>query len=422
MGSGSTGGILRGATPYNDLSSTNPQIKPTNEIGNTIGDIKTSQELSDGTQTGTISYESKMKDFIQLTKTYTSKVYDTLKQTNEKHLLGGLYVINTDRKYQNGKYYTNDVKIYGKSNNYQDKIDLLFSKIKDDIDSGQIPVLGGLNSQNFTNQQKTKVKKQLKKMVDEKKTLYLSDIDNNNNSITQEELNLVSITDKLNFVTNATDGFINKKGNPIIYNTSGTTQVDVSDTSYPNTLIELQGDYLKIADDMNQFITKLEEYQIITTSESTTWKNNFSFDLLIGDSVYEKRFNMVFGIDVITDIGKFIDTIVSTLNTEDKQPWKSFIASNLGYDLNTNTQTSDQQIYAQFKKQKDEVDKRFKKFFDEYYNNKFTNYNPYNKDKKRILDFATQVPITPTSEQNLKNLNSSVNSTDDKFNLKKTFK
>jgi hypothetical protein len=401
---------------------TNPQIKPTNEIGNTIGDIKTSQELSDGTQTGTISYESKMKDFIQLTKTYTSKVYDTLKQTNEKHLLGGLYVINTDRKYQNGKYYTNDVKIYGKSNNYQDKIDLLFSKIKDDIDSGQIPVLGGLNSQNFTNQQKTKVKKQLKKMVDEKKTLYLSDIDNNNNSITQEELNLVSITDKLNFVTNATDGFINKKGNPIIYNTSGTTQVDVSDTSYPNTLIELQGDYLKIADDMNQFITKLEEYQIITTSESTTWKNNFSFDLLIGDSVYEKRFNMVFGIDVITDIGKFIDTIVSTLNTEDKQPWKSFIASNLGYDLNTNTQTSDQQIYSQFKKQKDEVDKRFKKFFDEYYNNKFTNYNPYNKDKKRILDFATQVPITPTSEQNLKNLNSSVNSTDDKFNLKKTFK
>ncbi len=131
---------------------------------------------------------------------------------------------------------------------------------------------------------------------------------------------------------------------------------------------------------------------------------------------------MVFGVDVITDISKFIDTIVSTLNTEDKQPWKSFIASNLGYDLNTNTQTSDQQIYTQFKKQKDEVDKRFKKFFDEYYNNKFTNYNPYNKDKKRILDFATQVPITPTSEQNLKNLNSSVNSTDDKFNLKKTFK
>jgi len=400
---------------------TNPQVKPVNEIGNTIGDIKSSQDLSDGTQTGTITYETKMKEIIDLTKTYTSKVYDTLKQTNEKYLLGGLYVMNSDRKYQNGKFYTNDAKIYGKSNNFQDKIDLLFSKIKDDIDDNLIPLLGGVNSQNFTNQQKTKIKKQLKKMVDKRKTLYLSDIDNNNNLIVQEELNLVKLVDKINFVTNATDGFINKKGNPIIYNTSGTTQVDPSDTSYPNTLDELRGDFLKISDDVNQFITKLEEYKIITNDEFTKWSTDFSFDLLIGNSVYEKRFNMVFGVEVITDITKLLNEVVSVLDEQDKTTWKNFMASNLGYDLNANTPTSDLQIYSKFKTQKEETDQRFKKFFDEYYNNKFTNYNPYNKDKKRILDFATQVPITPTGEQNIKNLNSTVNSTDDKYNLKKTF-
>ena len=400
---------------------TNPQTNLTNEIGNTIGDIKSSQDLSDGTQTGTISYETKMKQIIDLTKTYTSKVYDTLKQTNEKHLLGGLYVLNTDRKYQNGKFYTNDAKIYGKSNDFQDKIDLLFSKTKEDIGDGLIPFLGGLNSQNFTNQQKTKIKKQLKKMVDQRKESYVSDLDTNNNSIVQEELNLVNLVDKLNFVTNATDGFINKKGNSIIYNTSGSTQVDPSDTSYPNTLLELRGDYLKIADDVNQFITKLEEYKIITTDELLKWTTNFSFDLLVGTSVYEKRLNMVFGVEILSDINKLLDEIVSVVDEQYKTTWKNFMASNLGYDLNTNTPTSDTQIYSMFKKQKEEVDSRFKKFFDEYFNTKFTNYNPYNKDKKRILDFSTQVPINPTNEQNLKNLNSTVNSTDDKFNLKKTF-
>jgi hypothetical protein len=423
-----------------------PENKIETEIGDTVGTVKESITNASGLTSGTISYEEKMKELINFSSNYSKKVYESLKLIADEYSLGGLYTLNTNRKYQEGYFNninqpnTNLVKMYGKSEKYQNKIDLLFSKIKNDIEDNIIPVLAGVEnpSNNFQNFEKRKIRRQLKKMVDKRKNDYVTSLDNNNNQIVQEELNLIKLVDKLNFVSNATDGFTNTKGKPIIYTTSGTTNVDPSNNSYPNTLDELIGDLLIVGIDINELITKLESEKIISTDETEKWKDTFDFNLYIGDNVnsQDNRMNMVFGKDIVTDIQKFIDEIVEVIDDNDaKQSWKNFIGQNLGYISNLNfVNTGNNQapinvsqtevfggILNQYKKQKEIVKNRFDKFFNDYFNKKFTIYKPYNESKKRILDFSTQQPVNPTDADNLQNLNGK-NSTGDKYNLKTKFK
>jgi len=410
-------------------TKTEPQNEIDNEIGNTIGDIKTGNSTVDGNQTGTIAYETKMKELITLTTEYTTNVFNSLKTINDKHLLGGLLIINKDRDYQEGFFNNinspnaNLVKIYGKSKNFQNRIDSLFDKIKDDIDNNTTPILSAiLERQDFTNIQKNKIKRKLKSLADERKQKYLTDIDNSNNIIVQNELALINLVDKINFVADGKDGFINSKGNPVIYTTSGTTPVDVSNTSYVNTLLELRGDLLIVGDDLKDFITKLETYEIITTTPQKQYQNNFVFDLEINatQKSEENRFNMVFGYDVVNNINSFLDDIVSVINdNQNKIAWKNYLASNLSWNPETNASTLVTGIYNRYKKQKEIVDKRFTDFSNNVLNKYTPTYRPYNESKTRILDFSKQIPANDTDVQNLKNLTQ--NSTDNKYNLKKKF-
>lgn len=411
-------------------TKTEPQNKIDNEIGNTIGDIKNSNTTADGNQTGTISYQSKMKDLITLTTQYTTNIFNSLKNVNDKHMLGGLVLMNKDRDYQEGFFNNINapnvdlVKIYGKSKDFQKKIDSLFSKIKDDIEDETTPILASLGAKKqFTNVQKNKIKRRLKNLSDERKQTYLSDIDNSNNTIIQNELALINLVDKINFVADGKDGFINSKGKPVIYTTTGTTPVDVSNTSYPNTLLELRGDLQIVGNDLNDFITQLETYEIITTNINEQYNDNFIFDLKIGQnqSAPENRFNMVFGYDVVNRINSFLDEIVEVINNDqDRVAWKNHLASNLSWDPLTNTSTNDTKIFNTYKKQKEIVDKRFSDFSNNVLNKYTPSYKPYNDSKTRIMDFSKQIPVVATDSQNLKNLTE--NSTGDKYNLKKKFK
>jgi hypothetical protein len=405
-----------------------PEKKQTNKLGITFGKVESSAFDVNGTASGKISYQKLMKDFIPVVKGYTDTVYNTLKQVNEKNSIGGLYIINTDRNYQEGFFdniATPNVylkKIYGKSVKYQDKIDLLFDKIKDDIEDENIPLLASLNQYNFTNSQIRKVKKQLIKMSKDRKQSYLNDIDTNANKIVNEGITkLVEQIDVLNFISNATDGYL-EKGKSIIYGLTGTTEVDPSD-SYPNTLDELKGDFLKAGNDVQEFIDKLIENKIITTEDNKKWIDSFNFDLNIGDGAteYDNRLNMVFGKDIVEDTGKFIDEIVSNLDNDVKNNWKNYIADNLSWNPTSNTSTSDTGIYNTYKKQKDKSKENFDNF-DKYYSQKFVNYKPYNDSKKRVLNFASQVPVNPTADEALQNLDKSVDSGGDKYNLKRKFK
>lgn len=409
-------------------TKTNKQNKIETELGDPIGIRKETNIDGSGNTSGTISYEKIMgSDLINYVKDYTNTVYLSLKEISDKYSIGGLYIINTDRNYQDGFFRNIDspgsypTPIYGKSNKFQNKINLLFSKIKDDIDLGIIPVLAGSEqpSNNFTNSEIRKVKRQLKSMVDKKKGDYLRIIDEKNNNIVSKELELIKIIDKLNYVSNARDGFETKTSRSIIYNLAGKTPVDVSNTSYANTLEELKGDFKIVSDNLVEYNNKLKENKIITTTDDQKWNDSFDFELFIGNnqSSQENRFNMVFSDNIVTNVQSFIDEIVTRLNNNDKQKWKEFIADNLGCTVNGQS-TSVLGIFNQYKNQKTIVDDRFSNFL-QYYDQNFKIYNPFNKTKTRILDFTTQIPVNGTDSNNLKDLGRNVPG--QTYNLKKRF-
>ena len=177
---------------------------------------------------------------------------------------------------------------------------------------------------------------------------------------------------------------------------------------------------------MNEFIQKLEQTKIITNTDEEKWKESFQFDLKVPingqTDVFNNRLNMVFGKDITDDTENFINNIVSVLDEDDKNKWKRFLARNISWDLDTKTSTIPEGIYNQYVNQKSIVANRFKDFNDNYLTQKFNTYNPYNKEKKRVFNFSTQIPTNTTDAENLKKLNSTVNSEDNKFNLKFKFK
>jgi hypothetical protein len=403
-----------------------PQNNIESEPANPIGVRGTTNVGADGLTFGNIAYEKLMKDFIKASSDYSKNLYESLKLVGDDYSLGGLYILNTDRKYQEGYFNSlnqpniNLVKIYGKSEKFQNKIDLLFSKTKEDIENDIIPILGGIDqpSNNFSNSDKRKVKRKLKRMVDDRKNDYVQNLTTNNQKIVDNEILLSSLIDQLNFITNATDGFKNTRGNPIIYSLTGTTSVDASNTSYPNTLDELRGDFLKVGTDLNNLISNLETEKIIQTDPKEKWQDNFDFNLYLGSnqtSPQDNRMNMVFGKDIVKDITKFINEILDVVN--DKDSWRKYLQDNLGYSDGAEVTGG---IYSQYKNQKENILKnRFENFFTKFFNVNFTLYKPFNLDKKRVLDFTTQVPTNQSDADNLINLG--VNSTGDKYNLKKKF-
>ena len=77
-------------------------------------------------------------------------------------------------------------------------------------------------------------------------------------------------------------------------------------------------------------------------------------------------------------------------------------------------------IYKYLNFQSD-VEKRFKQFYDEYYNEEIKLLKTLFIDKKRLLYYESQIPIGISNDMNLQALWSSESTTWDKFNGKKSF-
>jgi hypothetical protein len=418
-----------------------PTKQRTNDAGDTIGVIKTnSYDLNTQKAYGTISYQDIMKTLAEQTKSYTNTTITNLEKINENSLLGGLLMSTKDRKFTDGLFdylngnTTNTANIYGKSESIQNKVDLLVKEAKNDVDDETCPLLPEVQNQNFTNQDIRKIKRQIKKLIDERGTVLLGELEICNSTIVNEELKLINIIDKINFVTSSNDGYIAKNGSVVMYSLSGGTGVDPSSVGVTNTYSELVQDFLKIRSDLNEYYNKLYETKIITSGDTDSYNNTFVFNTLIEpDSSMttpaDNRFFMLFGKDVITDALKFASSVVSPVqNTSSDIQWNSYILNTIGWDFSININTGVYNnnpktigLYVDYKRSKDIVDNRFKSFNDNFYKNKYNTYNPYNKEKTRILNYETQNPINPPNDANLKEVWSDQNSQWDKFNLKKTF-
>jgi hypothetical protein len=417
---------------------TNPLAKPQqlqqNKIGTTIGKQDTYKyDTTLSGFTGVLSYKENMKNFIDLTKDYAKNVFENLKNINSKLLIGGILIFTKDRKYQNGYFNninqpaTNLVKIFGKSE-YEEKVDLLFSGAKDDIENEGSPILAGLATQNFTNISTRKIKRKLKDMIESRQSTYLSVLNDASNNIVNSEVNetkMIDVLDQLNYVCNAFDGYANDKNEILVFSLTGTTPVDAS---YANTLDELRGDLQKIGSKLSAFTNNLETYSLIPTDNEESYNDNFQFNTFINSDPLattnkENRFFMVFGKEIIDDYNKFVNEVVDVVNNnERKTEWANYLKTTLGINPQDDSELPTG-IVAQYKSSKDFVDKRFESFETNYYNSVFCATCSYdiNKDKERKMNFSQVLFPNQIEVDNMKAINSSVNSTGDEYNLKVSF-
>jgi len=390
----------------------------TNEIGNTIGMVLNSGvDTTTNTIKGDITYKDKMNEIVNSVKNYTNATYKSLKEINDELFVGGLIMYTDKRDFQDGTMNGTDTKIYGKSTNYQSKINELVTTGKNDVDSGLCPILPLVDTQNFKNNDVRKIKRKIQELISNKESILNSLFGEKDGVINGSENDLIKNIDKLNYVTsNQSDGFINNRGSVVIYGISGTSQVDAGSTS-PNTLNEMITDYGTLTTDLNSFLTKINDYQIIPNGTNNTYDRNFLFNVYLEDDISkysapETRFFMLFGKEIITNVDNFVNSIVIVIsdNTE-KTNWINYLRNSiLGGGTNS--------ILYKYTKSKTKSDENFKKFFDEFFNTKFVQYVPFNKDRGRLMTFEKNESPSTTLQDDLKKLGESLSSTGDKFNLK----
>jgi outer membrane protein OmpA-like peptidoglycan-associated protein len=430
--------------------------KKENNAGNTIGTILSNfLDVTTSAVTGTIQYKTKMNELSNITKSYFDTILSNFEKINEEALIGGIIIYNNDRKYTQGLFNwlsgstNNKVNIFGKTNSFFQTIRKVVDQAKSDVENETSPILGGLANKNFDKDEKRKIKRKLKELIEEKYFSLIDTISSAQRNVVDNELKLIQITDELNYVCDKVDGYINKRGGVVAYNISGTTgYLDPESLSLglTNTFDELVYDYLKVGNDLNLYNQKLDEYKIIPSGDPYTFNTDYLFEMYLrpdletkkGYETVQKEINVFFmtmGKQILDDYKKFVEDVVSAIpssadsfnpETETfRDPWRVFLYSNLGFVYNTDNGTTTKRnegLYQDFERSKTETNKLFQKFKDEFISTFLSNnqYKPYNEQKERVMDYEKQNPTLPPYDQNLKDVWSSVDIPGEFFNLKKT--
>ncbi len=109
-------------------------------------------------------------------------------------------------------------------------------------------------------------------------------------------------------------------------------------------------------------------------------------------------------------INSIINLAIPNASQADKDAWDTYFTN-----IITTPQTG---LGADYLTSKNTQDANLKKFRDDYYSNKYTNYRPYDVSKERLCVLVTKLPPLAPSYSNMKDLYSQVNSGGNKFNLK----
>ena len=379
-------------------------------------------DLQTSIVTGTIRYQNIMQSLVDKSKEYFEIVEKTLSKVNEELFIGGLQLLTKERDYTSGNFNAlgspQSCTIYGKSINIETRVNNLKTKAKEDVDNNDCPILALVDNSNFSEIQIRKIKRRIQDLIDTKAGQILGVLETNNSTITTKEIEWITIVDKLNYVMNGNDGYITKQGNAYVYNISGTTQIT---PPYPqgvtNTLQELTQEAYLVKNDFNDFIQQLGVFNVIP-SGNYEYNNSFSFDTYIPNYTPAKnRFFILFGPDILKNpqgfINSIIDGAIPNAGQDDKNSWDTYFTN-----IITTPQTG---LGADYLKSKNNQDANLKKFGDDYYSNKYTNYRPYDVSKERLCVLETKLPPLAPSDSNLKDIYSQVNSSGNKFNLKKSF-
>ena len=377
-----------------------------NEGGTTIGSVEGKFQNS-GTSVN-IAYKEIVKEFIESFNNFTNDEYDKLKQVSEQYNSGILMLYTKDRDYKSGKMNEfgatttpdatpiTDLTIFGKST-FETKIDTLFSNLLTDINSNSLTIQQEMLKQNFKSVDQTNFNNQLKKLVNDYKVKFTDKLVTTSNELSKVQLSMTRNIDKLNYVVQGLDGYIDTKGIPQIYTIDSATTV--------NEIGIVMNTYSPL---INLLEFNLETKKIITS----TYDDNQSYTLPGGSfatNTADKRFFLVFGWQLANNYKAFETQVTGSFTSKD---WTKFISESL---------TKNYKVPA------DNEKKEIGKIFSDYKKSTNKVYVPGDVTtlikNKRQTSLTIKTSATDNDKTRLKNLYLGQNSNTDKntFNGKVIF-
>jgi len=382
------------------IKNTNSTLQ--NEGGTTIGDVD--GKFKNSGTTANIAYKGIVNDFIGSFNNFTQGEYDKLKQISEQYNSGILMLYTKDRDYKSGQMNEfgspsatqTNLTIFGKST-FESKIDTLFSSLLSDISTNSLTIQQEMLKQNFKSVDQNNFNNQLKKLVNDYKPAFTDKLVNTSNELSKLQLTMTRNIDKLNYVIQGIDGYIDTKGVPQIYNIDSATTV--------NEIGIMMNTYSPL---INLLETNLETKKIITS----TYSDDQNYVLPNGSfatNAADKRFFLVFGWQLANNYKAFETQVIGSFTTKD---WTSFISKNLT---------------KYYKEPADGEKKKMSEIFSTYNKEYKKSYIPGDATtlikNKRITSITLNPSATDNDKTRLKNLYTGQNSNPDKntFNGKVIF-
>jgi len=332
-----------GDTPKN----TNSTLQ--NEGGTTIGSVEGKFQNS-GTSVN-IAYKNIVNNFIESFNDFTQGEFDKLKQVSEQYNSGILMLYTKDRDYKSGKMNEfssgsatqTNLTIFGKST-FETKIDTLFSGLLNDINSNSLTIQQEMLKQNFKSVDQTNFNNQLKKLVNDYKVKFTDKLVTASNELSKVQLEMTRNIDKLNYIIQGLDGYIDTKGVTQIYTIDSATTV--------NEIGMVMNTYSPL---INLLETNLETKNIITS----TYDDNQTYNLPGGGfstNTADKRFFLVFGWQLANNYKSFETQVIGSFTSKD---WTSFISKSLNKNYKGPADNEKKKISEIFSNYKKETNKTY---------------------------------------------------------------
>ena len=371
-----------------------PLVSQPNPGGTTIG-VQSNIKVTSSGETGTLSYEKVMNTFSDETEKYFANILNQLKSIYDGYNLGIVQLASLERQFINGTFneYNSGLptEIYGKPNNVQENIDLLFNKVIEDIETGQNDIVFEFvnNAYDLDSPETRVLVQNMKKYMEDYKSTYPTELFNIIQTITEQEQNWVQYVRKINFVLTNSDGKITSRNEPVIYNLSATSKNSTTDTYEDLTV-----DFEKIGTDVNDYYEDIVDYLYLSDYDIS----NFTYTNLALDLTdTEMRFYQIMA-QIFIDRSKFNDFKDKVLTSDIAKGRTEEI-----FDKTTDT------LRDRFKTQYDNDKEPFDSFVDEVFNEVYKKYKPFNKNKGRDFDYSSLPAGTDEQKSRLLDIYKTIN-------------
>jgi outer membrane protein OmpA-like peptidoglycan-associated protein len=384
------------------VSSTNENGGLPNDGGNTIGSIQSTFVFLIST-IGEISYETIMDTLLTSTNEYYNLILNKVNTTINENNYGVWQLISKERKYIFGDTTPlNNVKIFGKPENVEDKIDDLFVELINDVNSDTNYLIKNLIGFNFSEKIIRDVKSNIINYINEYKNEFSNNIFGIINEIVLKEQSLVQNLRKINLITEKIDGKILNTGMPLVYNITETDQVDTSSiANYNNTFEEIKGDY-------ESEVTKINDYYNLIISKNIITEFGSNYGNIPGDFT-----SFTTQISTIEDKRMFM-ALSKIFNNNDNL--ENFISTILSGNVRSNIRLRQKfrKICNDFSnKVKSEINNErtfINGVIDDNLIKDYLNKSSYVRGKKRIFNYTTEIENNNTiNQEKIKNLYSTLN-------------